>query len=125
MGVEIRRVPQHTAGKAGIINQSRIWLYQLSPNFATPEKLNIGLARMPHGIQPCVCLEAIDISCCGTSNGNVICLGNNEIIANAAENAEAIQALEKKELMVHGIDLSEFRKGAGDPTCLILPVERK
>jgi arginine deiminase len=28
-------------------------------------------------------------------------------------------------MIVHGIDLSEFRKGAGGPTCLILPVERK
>ncbi len=68
--------------------------------------------------------EIIDISCRGTSNGNVICLGNNEIIANAAENAEAIQVLEKQGMIVHGIDLSEFRKGAGGPTCLILPVER-
>jgi dimethylargininase len=68
--------------------------------------------------------DTIDISCRGTSNGNVICLGNNEIIANAAENAEAIQALEKQGLIVHGIDLSEFRKGAGGPTCMILPVER-
>lgn len=68
---------------------------------------------------------AIGISCGGTANGNVICLGNNKIIANAAENAEAIQALEEKGLIVHSIDLSEFRKGAGGPTCLILPVERK
>ena len=70
------------------------------------------------------CFDTIDISCRGPSNGNVICLGNNEIIANAAENVEGIQALDKKELIVHGIDLSEFRKGAGGPTCLILPVER-
>lgn len=68
--------------------------------------------------------DTVDISCSGTSNGNVICLGNNEIIANAAENTEAIQALEKQGMIVHGIDLSEFRKGAGGPTCLILPVER-
>jgi len=68
--------------------------------------------------------DIIDISCRGTANGNVICLGNNEIIANAAENAEAIHALEEQGMIVHGIDLSEFRKGAGGPTCLILPVER-
>ncbi len=69
--------------------------------------------------------DTIDMSCGGISNGNVICLGDNEIIANAAENAEAIDALEKKGMNVHGIDLSEFRKGAGGPTCLILPVERE
>jgi dimethylargininase len=68
--------------------------------------------------------DTIDISCRGTSNGNVICLGNNEIIANTAENVEAIYALEKQGMIIHGIDLSEFRKGAGGPTCLILPVER-
>lgn len=69
--------------------------------------------------------DTIDISCRSPSNGNVICLGANEIIANAAENTEAIESLEKKGMVVHGIDLSEFRKGAGGPTCLILPVERK
>jgi dimethylargininase len=69
--------------------------------------------------------DTIDLSCRAPSNGNVICLGDKKIIANAAENAEAIEALEKKGMVVHGIDMSEFRKGAGGPTCLILPVERK
>jgi N-dimethylarginine dimethylaminohydrolase len=27
-------------------------------------------------------------------------------------------------MTVHGLDLSEFRKGGGGPTCLILPVTR-
>lgn len=69
--------------------------------------------------------DTIEISCKGTSNGNVICLGNNELIANSAENMETIHVLEKKGYTVHGIDLSEFRKGGGGPTCLILPLERK
>jgi len=69
--------------------------------------------------------DTINISCMAPSNGNVICLGNNEIIANAAENVEAIKALEAKGKIVHSIDLSEFRKGAGGPTCLVLPVERR
>jgi dimethylargininase len=60
----------------------------------------------------------------GPSTGNVICLGENEIIANIAENAEAIRELEKGGVAVHAIDLSEFRKGTGGPTCLILPIER-
>jgi arginine deiminase len=54
----------------------------------------------------------------------VICLGENEVIANIAENAEAIRELEKEGITVHSIDLSEFRKGTGGPTCLILPIER-
>lgn len=60
----------------------------------------------------------------GPSTGNVICLGENEVIANIAENAEAIRELEKEGITVHSIDLSEFRKGTGGPTCLILPIER-
>jgi dimethylargininase len=58
------------------------------------------------------------------SVGNVICLTENEVIANAAENMEAIKILERSGVKVHTINLSEFRKGAGGPTCMILPVER-
>ena len=58
------------------------------------------------------------------SVGNVICLSENEIIANAAENMEAIKILEANGVTVHHLDLSEFRKGVGGPTCLILPLER-
>ncbi len=60
----------------------------------------------------------------GPSTGNVICLQKNEVIVNVAENAEASRELEKKGVKVHAIDLSEFRKGTGGPTCLILPIER-
>lgn len=59
------------------------------------------------------------------SVGNVICLGDNEIIANAEENAPVIDVLKKHDLKVHALDMSEFRKGGGGPTCLILPLERK
>jgi dimethylargininase len=69
--------------------------------------------------------ETVEISCEGTANSNVICLGNNELIANSVENMETIRVLKKKGYTVHGIDLSEFRKGGGGPTCLILPLERK
>ena len=59
------------------------------------------------------------------SVGNVICLGDNQIIANVEENAPVIEVLEKHGFSVHAIDMSEFRKGGGGPTCLILPLERK
>jgi len=59
------------------------------------------------------------------SVGNVICLHENEVIANSAENMETIKILESNGVTVHHLDLSEFRKGAGGPTCLILPVGRK
>lgn len=60
----------------------------------------------------------------GPSSGNVICLGPNEVIANEAENRQSMDALLAAGVTVHGVDLSEFRKGAGGPSCLILPVER-
>jgi dimethylargininase len=59
------------------------------------------------------------------SVGNVICLAANEVIANSTENMAAINIMESKGVTVHQLDLSEFRKGAGGPTCMILPVERK
>ena len=68
--------------------------------------------------------DTVEIDCTGPSNGNVICLRENEVIANSVENMETINLLEKSGVRVHPIDLSEFRKGAGGPTCLILPVER-
>jgi len=61
----------------------------------------------------------------GPSTGNVICLGPDEVIVNIAENAEAMSILERSGVVVHAVDLSEFRKGAGGPTCLVLPVERR
>jgi dimethylargininase len=69
--------------------------------------------------------DAIDVPSTGPSTGNVICLDERELIANAAENAPVIDELERRGMTVHGLDLSEFRKGAGGPTCLILPVERR
>jgi len=60
----------------------------------------------------------------GPSSANVICLGPNEVLANEAENLETMEALDAKGARVQGVDLSEFRKGAGGPTCLILPLER-
>jgi dimethylargininase len=68
--------------------------------------------------------EIVEVPHKGPSTGNVICLGENEVIANIAENAEAIRELEKEGIVIHAIDLSEFRKGTGGPTCLILPIER-
>ena len=68
--------------------------------------------------------DTVEVEPRGPSTGNVICLQANEVLANAAENAETIRALEERGVVVHGLDLSEFRKGAGGPTCLILPVER-
>ncbi|MGH9325022.1 MAG: dimethylarginine dimethylaminohydrolase family protein [Vicinamibacteria bacterium] len=60
----------------------------------------------------------------GPSCGNVICLGPNEVLASEAENLETMEVLDRNGVAVRGLDLSEFRKGSGGPTCLILPLER-
>jgi dimethylargininase len=56
--------------------------------------------------------------------GNVICLGSNEVVADSSGCGDTIRELERSGVKVHALNLSEFRKGAGGPSCLILPVER-
>lgn len=57
-------------------------------------------------------------------SGNVICLGNGQLIAEAS-NASVIESLDKQRFKVHSLDLSEFLKGQGGPSCLIMPLERE
>ncbi len=68
--------------------------------------------------------DVVEVPFRGPSTGNVVCIGLDEVIANAAENVDTIRILEENGVTVHGIDLSEFRKGAGGPSCLTLPLER-
>lgn len=67
--------------------------------------------------------DSLEIECKDFSGGNVICLGDGEVLANAA-NGRVVSLLEAGGLTVHRMDLGEFIKGIGGPTCLILPVER-
>ena len=53
--------------------------------------------------------------------GNVISLGNHKVIAEKT-NTSAIVVLNQKGYKIHALDLSEFIKGTGGPSCLILPV---
>lgn len=57
-------------------------------------------------------------------SGNVICLADGELIAEAS-NTPVIESLNKRGFKVHCLDLSEFVKGQGGPSCLIMPVDRK
>jgi dimethylargininase len=68
--------------------------------------------------------DAIEVELRNPSSANVICLDADEVVANSAESDDTIRKLEENGVRVHGIDLSEFRKGAGGPTCLVLPVGR-
>ena len=87
-----------------------------------PDRLLVVRGDYPGGFFKGV--DVVEVDKRGPSTGNVICVAPNEIIGNVAENVEAMDILDANGVEVHGVDLSEFRKGAGGPTCLILPVER-
>ncbi len=56
------------------------------------------------------------------TGANVICLAPNRVIADAAETS-LVQTLEDHRVTVIPLDLSEFVKGGGGPTCLIQPLQ--
>lgn len=68
--------------------------------------------------------EVISVPDDSPTSGNVICLGKGEVIVEKTNRA-AVKALAKAGFKVHQLHLSEFIKGSGGPTCLILPVSRK
>ncbi len=68
--------------------------------------------------------ETIEIPAGSFISGNVITLGNNEVIAGSS-NTQAILQLEKAGITVYKLDLSEFVKGTGGPSCLVMPLERE
>lgn len=68
--------------------------------------------------------DTVEVPFLHPSSGNVICLGEGRVVVNMAENGVTASALAAAGLTVFDLDLSEFRKGAGGPTCLILPLER-
>ena len=67
--------------------------------------------------------EVVEIPCPEDSSANVIALGNGGVIVEKGCPGTA-QALQKAGFTVHRVDLSEFVKGRGGPTCLIMPVDR-
>jgi dimethylargininase len=60
----------------------------------------------------------------GPATANVLCLGSDEVLADAAERPRTLEALDAARVRVHTVELSEFAKGSGGPTCLVLPLER-
>jgi dimethylargininase len=59
----------------------------------------------------------------GFITGNVITLGKRELIVNR-ENVTVIKELKQFDFKIHEVDLTEFTKGTGGPSCLILPLVR-
>jgi len=71
----------------------------------------------------CRGFKAITLNCRDFISGNVICLGNGQLVAEA-QNEPAIDILLDNNFQVKVLSLTEFVKGQGGPTCLTLPVER-
>ncbi|MGB7295636.1 MAG: arginine deiminase family protein [Candidatus Aminicenantales bacterium] len=67
--------------------------------------------------------EVIDIPCSEATSANMIALGKGRVIVEKGSPGAAA-ALKKAGFKVRLVDLSEFVKGRGGPTCLIMPVER-
>jgi dimethylargininase len=67
--------------------------------------------------------ETIEIPESGTASANIIALGEGRVIVEK-RNGAAIRALEAAGFAVRALDLSEFVKGRGGPSCLIMPLER-
>jgi len=109
--------------------------YEVRILILPPPHLHIGGAMSLVGPKTVLCcrgffprgffsgFETIPISCSYSVSSNVICLGNEEVIVEK-KNSVAAKALRDARYKVHTLDLSEFVKGRGGPTCLILPVDR-
>ena len=67
--------------------------------------------------------EVIRIDCKSFITGNVIYLGNEKVIIEE-RNKEAYKKLSEAGYEIFPLNLSEFVKGSGGPSCLILPVKR-
>jgi dimethylargininase len=111
--------------------------YEVRTTPVPPPALHLGSILSPVGPERVVCvsgtvppefldgLEVIDAPRDERgATANVLCLRAGEVIADAAESPRTLEALERAGVRVHALDLSEFAKGSGGPTCLVLPVER-
>ncbi|MDH7511664.1 MAG: arginine deiminase family protein [Clostridiales bacterium] len=109
--------------------------YEVRVIILAPPYLHIGGAMSLIGPKAVLCcrgifprsffsgFETLSISSGRLASCNVICLGNNEVIVEK-KNTVVAKALREVGYKVHTLDLSEFVKGRGGPTCLILPVDR-
>ncbi len=110
-GYEARMVPVpkkhlHLGGAMTIIEDNNVLACE-----SIPEKYLAGF-------------DVIRIKCESFISGNVINLGSRRVIAES-KNIETIEILRDYGFNVQTVDLSEFVKGSGGPSCLILPLRRE
>jgi len=123
---------------SGIRQLSRLLIgmdYEIRSLDLPPAHLHIGGAMSVIGPKSILCcrslfpevffegFDVIEIPCPEATSANVISVGNRAVIAEKSD-ARAARTLEREGFAVHRLDLSEFVKGRGGPSCLILPVDR-
>ncbi len=126
------------SNKSGVRQLSRLLMgmdYEVRILTLPAPHLHIGGAMSAVGPATVVCcrkifpkafftgFEVIEIPCPEATSANVIALGNGRVIVEKGSPGTA-GALKKAGLKVRLLDLSEFVKGRGGPTCLIMPVDR-
>jgi dimethylargininase len=126
------------SNQSGVRQLSRLLLntgYEVRVLSLSAPHLHIGGAMSVVGPETVLCcrrlfpgeffsgFRTVEITCSEATSANVIALGNKEVIVEKSCTVAA-KALEKAAFFVHLVDLSEFVKGRGGPTCLILPVDR-
>ncbi len=127
------------SNKTGVRQLSRLLMsmdYELRILTLPAPHLHIGGAMSVLGPETVVCcrrifpraffagFEVIEIPCPEATSANVIALGNGRVIVEKGCPGAA-EALKKAGFKVRLLDLSEFVKGRGGPTCLIMPVDRQ
>ncbi|MBN2408582.1 MAG: amidinotransferase [Candidatus Aminicenantes bacterium] len=126
------------SNKSGVRQLSRLLMsmdYEVRIMTLPSPHLHIGGAMSVVGPRVVICcrgifpkgffdgFKVIEIPCLEDTGANVIALGKGRVIVEKS-GRDAAAALKKAGFKVRLIDLSEFVKGRGGPTCLIMPVER-
>jgi dimethylargininase len=111
--------------------------YRVRTTPVPPPALHLGSVLSPVGAERVVCvqgtlprdfLDGLDVIEAPRdkpdATANVLCLGDGRVLADATESPRMLDALEEAGVRVERVDLTEFAKGSGGPTCLALPLER-
>jgi dimethylargininase len=126
------------SNKSGVRQLSRLLMsmdYEVRILTLPAPHLHIGGAMSAVGPKTVVCcrkifpkaffagFEVVEIPCPEATSANVVALGNGYVIVEKGCPGAA-GALKRAGFKVRRLDLSEFVKGRGGPTCLIMPVDR-
>jgi dimethylargininase len=111
--------------------------YEVRTTPVPPPALHLGSVLSPvggnrvvaiEGTLPEEFLEGLDVIVAPRdkpdATANVLCLGEGRVLADARESPGTLEALDRAGVDVSTLDLSEFAKGSGGPTCLALPLGR-